>query len=121
MVTITRKLAGVVPYSAIYFPDARTVRTITDALAPTRLARLFFTSENMAGRCIIARYWATTVNSDLTVSVETLLNGMDTTCRRQIRRAEKLGDQVTIERNGTNGRRDFLYLLFALARSKDHV
>jgi hypothetical protein len=121
MVTITRYLAGILPYSAIYFPDARTIRLMTDALAPTRFARLFFTSQDVTGRCLIGRYTATTVNSDLTVSVESLFKAMDSTCRRQIRRGEKLGSRVSIERNGTNGRRDFLDLLFALARNKDHV
>jgi hypothetical protein len=121
MVTITRRLAGVLPYSAIYFPDARTVRTITDALALTRIARLFFTSENMAGRCIIARYFATTVISDLTAPGDALWKAMHKDCRQGIRRAEKLGDRVRIERNGANGQRDFIDLLTALARSKEHV
>jgi hypothetical protein len=121
MVTITRRLAGVVPYSAIYFPDARTVRTITDALAPTRIARLFFTSQDVAGRCVIARYFATTVNSDLTVKADDLWKATHNDCRQGIRRAQKLGDRVSIERNGANGQRDFMDLLVALARSKEHV
>jgi len=121
MVTITRRLAGVLPYSAIYFPDARTVRTMTDALAPTRIARLFFTSENVVGRCVVARYLATTVISDLTAPVDALWKATHKDCRQGIRRAEKLGQRVSIERNGANGQRDFMDLLMALARSKKHV
>ena len=121
MVTITRRLAGALPYSAIYFPDVQTVSTVASTLAPMRFARLFFTAENVTGRCIIAHHIATTANSDLTVSAEAMWKALNATGRNNIRRVEKLGDRVSIERNGPNGRRDFLDLLGTLARHKDHV
>jgi FemAB family len=122
MVIVSRRIAGIVRYEAIYFPNESTIREIAENLSSTRIARLFFTPYNLAGaRCVIARYLARTSCVNLDNSSDSLWQAMDATCRRQIRRAEKLAERVKIERNGANGAQDFLPLLNALAVAKRDV
>lgn len=54
------------------------------------------------------------------ISVRTL-NATDATCRRQVRRAEKISGRFTIERNSARAARDFLVMLNDLADLKAGV
>lgn len=122
MIELRRKIVGIVPYTAVYFPDDVTVQEVIHHLPPLHLTRLFFTPTDVeGGRCIVSRYLTKTVNSDLTQGSERLWKQMDNTCRRQIRRAEKLYDRIRIERNGSKAESDFMDLMSALAGRKEGV
>ena len=122
MVIVRRRLKGILPYRAVYFPTESTVRETVANLGPTALARLFFTPLKVDhGRCLISEYVTTTVCLDLHKSLEALWGATDATCRRQVRRAEKISGRFTIERNSARAARDFLVLLNNLADLKDGV
>jgi len=122
VVIVRRRLKGILPYRAVYFPTESTVRETVANLGPIALARLFFTPLKVDhGRCLISEYVTTTVCLDLHKSLEGLWGATDATCRRQVRRAEKISGRFTIERNSVRASRDFLVMLNDLADLKEGV
>jgi hypothetical protein len=122
VIDVRRRLKGILPYRTIYFPTESTVREIVANLNPTAIARLFFTSlEVDHARCLVSRYVTATTCLNLRNSLEALGGATDATCRRQIRRAEKIDGRFTIERNSPRAAQDFLTLLNDLANLKEGV
>jgi hypothetical protein len=122
MIIIKRKLWGIAPYTAAFFPTESAIDDIIARLRPFEMARLFYTPiSREPGRHIIACEPSTSVCVDLGKSIDVLLKALRRNCRSGIAHIEKLTDRVSIERNGMQTRHDFLAVFNSFARAKDHV
>ncbi len=123
MIAISRRLAGLIPYTVFYFPTSETVRTYAERMPRIAMARLFLTSLDLAGgRCVVAHHLATTVLIDLTNELELLHREIrNPNYRRQIARAVELGDRVQVAPNDARAWADFLPLFNDFARVRGTV
>jgi lipid II:glycine glycyltransferase (peptidoglycan interpeptide bridge formation enzyme) len=116
MVTIDRKLGGLVPYRTVFFP---TRAALADSLAAAQVARYFWTEVDLDHNPLLVRHERTaTICIDLQHPLDKILAAMSQTTRRKLRAAEKIGDRFAIVRNGPDGPRDLLALYNQLALSK---
>jgi hypothetical protein len=122
MVTIDRKLGGLLPYTAVFFPTDLTLTKLTEQPTPTQIARLFWTATELrnAGR-VIRHHRTATVCIDLAGTLDAIAKGVAKNTRYEVRQAEKLGDRVRIERNGPESTKEFLALYNDFARSKPEL
>jgi hypothetical protein len=120
MVTIERKLGGLVPYKAVFFPSDVVLAELTERPAPTQLARLFWTTTDLrnADR-VVTKQPSATVCVNLSGALNTISKGVAKNTRYEVRQAEKLGDRVSIGRNGRI--EEFLTLYNDFARSKPEL
>jgi Acetyltransferase (GNAT) domain len=122
MVIIDRNLGGIVPYRAVFFPTDETLTELTERTKPTQMARLFWTATELRNANRVVRHEKTaTVCIDLSGTLETLSKGVAKNTRYEIRQAEKLGDRIRIERNGSELTDKFLALFNDFVRSKPEV
>jgi hypothetical protein len=120
MITMRRNLAGLLSYDSIYFPSENVARATAEFLPFNRMARLFFTPAKLDGAThILSRSAAWTVLNDLRASPDKMWTGLARYTQIEIRRAEKFGDRVSIETNGSKVQLDLLrvYNNFAGAKS----
>lgn len=122
MITIERRLAGVMPYTAMFFPTAASVHEAAERLDSTRIAKLFWTAMDLeGGPCLLRHYVSATVCQSLEDAPEGVLRVASKTCRYEIRQAEKLGARIRIRRNEPEASLDFMALYADFARSKREV
>jgi predicted hotdog family 3-hydroxylacyl-ACP dehydratase len=122
VITIKRKIWGVVPYTTAFFPTESAFDDVVARLRPFEMARLFYTPVyREPDRHIVAREPSTTVCVDLGKSVDDLSKALQRKCRQKIGHIEKMSSRVNIARNGPQTRRDFLALFNSFAHAKDHV
>jgi len=116
MVTIDRKLGGLLPYKVVFFP---TDAALAERPKPAHMVRLFWTATELGDSARVVRHHrSATICIDLTDNPDTLLKRISKHTRHQIRQAEKLGDRMSVERNGNQRTAEFLALYNDLARSK---
>ncbi len=122
MITIDRKLVGLLPYKAVFFPTEGALTELTEHSKPTQIARLFWTATELpiANR-VVGHYRSATICIDLTASLDTISKGVAKNTRYEVRQAEKLGNRVRIRRDGTEMAAEFLALYYDLARSKPEL
>jgi hypothetical protein len=122
VITVGRKLGGILPYRLIFFPTPAVVRELTARLQTNYLARLFWADVNQStARCLLRHYVEATICIDLTDSLEAIWLGMDAkSSRYEIRKAEKLGSHIKIVRNGPQAK-DFVPLFNSFALQKREV
>jgi hypothetical protein len=122
MIVIARRLAGVLPYRAIYFPSEKDISKLTSELRPTEMMRLFYTQHELAASpTLIRRETALTVLNDLREPADRIWRKFERFTRQEIRQAERLGDRVEIISNGPAPLHDFLSVYNAFATSKPGV
>jgi GNAT acetyltransferase-like protein len=122
MITIDRRLGGLVPYKTVFFPTDRALHDLTERPKPTQIARLFWTaSEPGDAARVVRRYRSATVCIDLAATLETISSGVAKNTRYEVRQAEKLGDRASIHRNRDGCVEDFLSLYNDFARSKPEL
>src|ERR1700735_5806075 len=97
MITISKKLKGVIPYKVVVWPTESVVRAIVENLAPTHAARVESAkTELLTGRCLVAHYLTLTLAIDLRRDLEQLDKDLATNARIRVHKAQKLGDRVTV-------------------------
>ncbi|HVA40177.1 MAG TPA: GNAT family N-acetyltransferase [Candidatus Binataceae bacterium] len=122
MISIDRKLGGLVPYKAVFFPTDALLAELTERSKPTQMAKVFWTpNELRSEKCVVRHYRSATVCIDLNGSLDTISKGVAKNTRYEIRQAEKLGDRVGIGRNGNERVEEFLALYNDFARSKPEL
>lgn len=122
MVTIDRKLAGIIPYKTIFFPTEDALHQVTQNLRSIEMARAFYTHSAVStGRCLLKHELGFTVCNDLRQSKDQLWNNFKDYDRYEIRRAERLGSRVRITRNENDAEEKFLALFNDFARAKSGV
>jgi len=122
MIVIARRLAGVLPYRAIYFPSEKDISKLTSELRSTEMMRLFYTQHDLeTSPTLIRRETALTVLNDLREPADRIWGKFERPTRQEIRQAEKLGDRVEIISNGPTALHDFLSVYNAFAASKPGV
>jgi hypothetical protein len=120
MVTIERRLAGVLRYRKIWLPGRDAAIEVARSLRFNDVVRLFAAPDHLDDLPRLARKREMrTAWIDLSGSPAAILNGMKKkSCRYEIRRAEKMLDQVAIEVSTTQARHDFLRIYNDFARVK---
>jgi len=99
MITISKKLKGIIPYRVVVWPTESVVREIAENLPTTHAARVeSANTELLAGRCLVDHYLTLTLAIDLRRDLEQIDKDLITNARIRIHKARKLGDRVTVRR-----------------------
>ncbi len=99
MITISKKLKGIIPYTVLVWPTESVVREIVENLPPTHAARIESAkTELQTGRCLVDHYLTFTLAIDLRRDLEQIDKDLITNARIRIHKAQKLGDRVTVRR-----------------------
>jgi Acetyltransferase (GNAT) domain len=115
LVTIDRRLAGLLPYRTVFFANEP---ALTQRLTPIQLARFFWTATELQNdRYLVQHDVTATICIDLNGSLDAILKGMSQTFRRKIRTAERM-NKLRIVRNGPEGSQNFLSLFNNFAQAK---
>ncbi len=122
MVTIDRRLGGVFPYRAIFFPSERCLRDITAGLGRLQLTRVFWSEQYIADSLYIIRHQPSEAAClDLRLPTKALWNGISKGGRYDIRQAEKLNHRIALVRNGARVVEDFLAMYNDFAKAKADI
>jgi Acetyltransferase (GNAT) domain len=120
MVTIERRLGGLLRYRKVWFPRCEAVLEISQSLQPNEVVR-FFGASTVLERLpnLVKHRQLRTACVDLSAGPEEIMKGMKRkSCRYEIRRAEKLSGQFDIVINSSVAQRDFLNVYNDFARTK---
>jgi hypothetical protein len=99
MITIPRKLKGLIPYAFIFWPDDSVVEQMANHLPPTHAARLEAASKDLErGKCIVGHHLCLTLALDLRQGLDAIYKNVTSNARIRIHKAERLGGRVVIRR-----------------------
>jgi hypothetical protein len=120
MVTIERRVHGVLRYRKFWFPSRAEAMEITNSLRANHLVRLFAVAPALeAVPHLVEQYQMRTLCINLAAGPQAVLNGMSRkSCRYEIRRAEKMLSRVAIEIGSEKANCDFLTLYNEFNRAK---
>lgn len=122
MVVIERRLAQLIPYRTIFFPNDDMVSAIVDKPSLGWLVRLFWTPAIVErARCVIRHERSSTLCIDLHRPTDRIWNGFSKSCRYDIRQGENKLSSVYIARNEERAGVNFLELYNAFALSKGDI
>ena len=119
MVTIERRV-GLLRYRKVWFPSGDEIVEISRSLQLNEVVRFFGACSEQDGLPhLVEHRQLQTSWVDLSAGPEKILNGMKRkSCRYEIRRAEKMLDEVEIEINSVRANRDFLTVYNNFAATK---
>lgn len=120
MVTIERRIHGLLRYRKFWFPTRTQAMELCYSLRPDDVVRFFAVSPALDNiPHLVERYMMPTVWIDLSAGPDALLSGMKKeSCRRMIQRAEKMLGRVAIEIGSEKANRDFLSVYNDFVRAK---
>ena len=120
MVTIERRVLGLLRYREFWFPSRTQAMEISKALRPNDVVRFFAVSPALDTLPhLVEQYRMHTVLINLSAGPDAILNGMKKkSCRREIRHAEKMLGRVAIEIGSEKADRDFLTIYNNFTRAK---
>ena len=120
MVTIERRVHGLLRYRKFWFPSRTQAMEISQSLRADDVVRFFAVSPALDNlRHLVERYMMPTLCIDLSAGPEALLRSMKKrSCRRMIQRAEKMLNRVAIEVDSDKSDRDFLALYNDFTQAK---
>src|SRR5215469_2846363 len=96
MITISRRLKGLIPYTIVLWPSEHVVRAMAENLPKTHLARLDIAGTDLLnGRCVVDRTLSLTLAIDLRRDLEQIDKDLITNAGIRIHKARKLGARVT--------------------------
>ena len=99
MITISKKLKGIIPYSVVVWPTESVVCEIAENLPTTHAARIESANiELLTGRCLLYHYLTLTLAIDLRRDLEQIHKDLITNARIRVHKAQKLGERVTVRR-----------------------
>lgn len=110
MITISKRLKGIIPYRIILWPTESVVREMADSLPLTDVARVDIASiELLNGRCLVDRNLSLTLAIDLRRDLAQIYKDLIPNARIRIHKAQKLGDRVTVRRyTGRTGQENLI-------------
>jgi Acetyltransferase (GNAT) domain len=122
LISIYRRM-GVFSFALVFLPDFDELSALAASLGSFQIIRVRQTPASLAScwshRSVAGTY--RTVTIDLTCALDDIWNGMNQTCRRHIRKAERLlRDKLEISKNGINDDQAFLSVYNRLAQQKRH-
>lgn len=99
MITISKRLKGIIPYKVVLWPTESVVREMAENLPRTHAARVEIAStELLTGRCVVDRNLSLTLVIDLRRDLDQVFKDLITNARIRVHKAQKLGDRVTVRR-----------------------
>jgi hypothetical protein len=99
VITISKRLKGIIPYQVVVWPTDSVVREIVENLPTTHAARVeSANTELLTGRCLVDHYLTLTLAIDLRRDLEQIDKDLTTNARIRVHKAQKLGDRVTVRR-----------------------
>ncbi len=99
MITIGKKLKGLIPYRIVWFPNESELRSLAAGLPPMGLARVECADADLVDAAgIVEHHLSVTLCIDLRRSPAEILAGFDSTARKRVRQAERLGGRIAIRR-----------------------
>ena len=99
MITISKRLKGIIPYRTILWPTESVVREMAERLPRTEVARIDIANiELLTGRCLVDRNLSLTLTIDLRRDLDQIYKDLIPNARIRVHKAEKLGDRVTVRR-----------------------
>jgi hypothetical protein len=123
MVTLERRLGGLIRYRKVFFATREAAVEIVRSLGPNEVVRLFAVTTELGDLPHLVEQRETfTTCVDLSLEPEQILGAMKRkSCRYEIRRAEKMLSTISIERNSERALHDFLPLYNSFAKGKGPV
>jgi hypothetical protein len=120
MVTIERRVHGLLRYREFWFPSRPQAMEISKSLRPDDVVRFFAVSPALDTLPhLVEQYRMHTVWINLSAGPDAVLNGMKgKSCRREIRHAEKMLGRVAIEIGSEKANHDFLTVYNNFTRAK---
>jgi hypothetical protein len=120
MVTIERRVHGLLRYRKFWFPSPEQAMEIGSLLRPDDVVRFFAVSPALGiPPHLVEHYGLRTVRINLSAGPDDILNGMKRkSCRNELRRAEKMLGRVAIEAGSEKANRDFLAVYNDFTRAK---
>jgi Acetyltransferase (GNAT) domain len=120
MVTIERRVHGVLRYRKFWFPGRAEAMEISNSIRANDLVRFFGVAPALdVVPHLVEQYKMPTLCINLAVGPQAILDGMSKkSCRYEIRRAEKMLSRVAIEIGSEKANRDFLTLYNEFNRAK---
>ena len=124
MLTVSKKLKGIIPYRIVLWPTDQALKQMADRLPPIHCVRVeAANTELQNGRCVVDHHLSLTLRIDLRRKLDELFKELITNARIRVHKAEKLGDRVTIRRyaggpDPDNLVDDFVTLYNAFVNSK---
>lgn len=98
MITISKKLKGIIPYKIVLWPTESALREMAENLPATCVARVETANTELAGRCVVGHHLSLTLAIDLQRDLQQIDKDLITNARIRIHKAQKLGDRVTVRR-----------------------
>jgi|SRR5581483_6972187 hypothetical protein len=101
MITIRKKLKGLIPYRIVWFPSDAALRSLAEELPLTHIARVECASADVSGTAstVIEHHLSLTLCVELRRSLDEIFSRFSSTTRNLIRRAEKLGSRIRLRRH----------------------
>jgi hypothetical protein len=120
MVTIERRMHGLLRHRSFWFPSRTQAMEISKSLRPDDVVRFFAVSPALDSLPhLVEQYRMHTVWIDLSAGPDAVFNGMKKkSCRCEIRRAEKMLGRVAIEIGSDKANHDFLTVYNDFTRAK---
>jgi len=99
VITISKKLKGIIPYQVVVWPTELAARELVDNLPTTHAARIeSANTELLTGRCLVSHYLTLTLAIDIRRDLDQIDKDLTTNARIRVHKAQKLGDRVTVRR-----------------------
>jgi hypothetical protein len=99
VVTVSKKLKGFIPYRIILWPDDATLKELAEHVPATQAVRVEGTNADLEnGRYVVEHHLSLTLTIDLRRPLDELFKEMITNARIRVRKAEKLGDRISVRR-----------------------
>jgi hypothetical protein len=99
VITISRKLKGIIPYRVVLWPTESVVHELAENLPTTHVARVESAeTELLTGKCLLNHYLTLTLAIDLRRDLEQIHKDLITNARIRVHKAQKLGERVTVRR-----------------------
>lgn len=120
MLTIERRIGGVLRYRKVWFPSQDGALEISQSLRSNDVVRIFGASPEIAPLPRLVKHrQLKTAWVDLSAGPDAILDGMKRkSCRYEIRRAERMLNKIEIEITSERANRDFLALYNEFAKVK---
>jgi FemAB family len=99
LITISKRLKGIIPYKIILWPTESVVREMAENLPTADVVRVDIAkTELQTGRCLVDHNVSLTLAIDLQRDLEQINKDLITNARIRIHKAQKLGDRVSVRR-----------------------
>jgi hypothetical protein len=97
VITISRKLKGLIPYRLVWFPTEAELNSLANDLPLTHMARVECADTDLAeAPCMVGHHLSVTLGIDLRRPLDDLFRAFNATARNRVRQAERFGGRLRI-------------------------